>query len=165
MMAAHYALLDGADLVIGLYQAAAPVDAGNAVRIPTALPWLLGQRWTGATDAEGWPLFEPVVDTRPTLTVALAATAAPANAPVDWTAEVRLPDGSLAPVAGTYYVPITRRADGWQERLLTVTFAGGQAAGQIAIGQPGVYTLRLDDVEPAPVSKLAQNPKLIVTEA
>ena len=110
------------------------------------------QIWVGTNPVE-----------RPTLTLALSAAVVASGAPVDWSVDVRYADGSLAPITGTYYVPVIRQ-DGWQARLITVPILNGVASGQISIAEAGIYTVDLARVRPVTQSSLGIAPELIVSE-
>ena len=113
----------------------------------------------------GDDLFEPADAQAPTLSITLDSEVIAANAQSNAVVEVRDTGGTLVPITAAYYVPVIRSTDGLQVRLITVNLVGGQASVAFAIPEPGIYHMRLDLIEPAPQSKLAGNPKMIVTEA
>ena len=102
--------------------------------------------------------------TPPVLSVTLDQVQVAAGVQVMATAEVRDEGGDIVAISGTYFVPVQRRSDNLQVRFLQVDLVDGQATVDFDISEPGVYVLRLDDVEPTPQSRLGSNPKLIVTE-
>lgn len=124
-----------------------------------------GQKVSKGWSYDGSTFLEPITppDTQPVLNVSLAASQTPINISVGWTADVRLPDNSLAPINATYYVPVIRQ-DGWQIDLLEITFTGGEANGTISIDTPGIYTIDLAKVRPMPQSRLSDSPEIIVSK-
>ena len=85
------------------------------------------------------------------------------NTTVSATAQVKQGD-QLAPITGTYYVPIIRQSDGWQAKLLKVEFHNGEAQTAFSLPDPGIYTVELQKVYPKPRSELSSSPILIIEE-
>jgi hypothetical protein len=84
------------------------------------------------------------------------------NADITLNVSIKFEDGTLAPVAATYYVPIIRDADGRQEAFKAVEFVNGEATVVFQVANPGIYVMRTDKIKPAPVSIVVDAPEIIV---
>ena len=101
----------------------------------------------------------------PILTIQLNKTLVTVGEQLEWTAEVRLSDGSLAPISGRYFVPLLR-SDGLQADLIEANLINGEVSGPLSVDIQGVYKMRMDQIVDEfgnpPISSLGKSPVLIV---
>jgi len=104
----------------------------------------------------------------------IAASAAPTpNHPVNRaddrehpgnpTVAVQNPDGTTAPVSGTYHCPVIRRGDNAQKAFLTITLSNGTGSVSFSLPEPGVYTIDPELIRPVPTAELPETLELLVT--
>lgn len=160
-----YAVLDPANkIVIAIDQVEHLMSGNDRVRVPSSDLSIIGKKFTGTIDDKEHNSSEFQVPEKTMLVISLDKDIVESGAMVNATAEVRDQDGSLAPINGSYFVPIVRNTDKWTAKLLEVVFNNGQATSQFNISEPGIYTIRMDLIRPIPDADLATPPELIVKE-
>lgn len=81
---------------------------------------------------------------------------------VNMTAEVRLANGDLVSLDGTYYVPVIRESDNLQVEYLTVEFSGGEANFSFVANSPGKMIMVTEKIDPMPTATVVNFPKIKV---